>query len=119
MGPKNIAATVLVAAVVVPYIGYLVAGEMPFIQDPRGMATVGLILGTAAALVAGRGTFRADGPHRAALVSGGVALALGILALAVGTSEVLLALFVAAIVITWALGEYAASVAQRVPAGHA
>ena len=44
---------------------------------------------------------------RAALVSGVVALALGIAALLVGTSEVLLAVFIAAIVVTWALGEIA------------
>lgn len=36
-------ATVIVAAVVVPYVGYIVRGSMPFIEDPRGMAGVGLI----------------------------------------------------------------------------
>ena len=34
-------ATLLVAAILVPYVGYLVNGEMPFIKDPRGMAAPG------------------------------------------------------------------------------
>jgi hypothetical protein len=58
---------------------------------------------------------------RAALVSGVVALALGIAALLVGTSEVLLAVFIAAIVVTWALGEIARSrgpVASHRPMAH-
>ena len=38
-------ATLLVAAILVPYVGYLVNGEMPFIKDPRGMAATGLVLG--------------------------------------------------------------------------
>jgi hypothetical protein len=80
---------------------------MPFIQDPRGMAATGLVLGLAAAAVAGRAAFRPEPMHRAALGTGVVALALGIAALLVGTSEVLLAVFIAAIVVTWALGEIA------------
>jgi hypothetical protein len=40
---KDLITTALVAAVAVPYVGYLVRGEMPFIQDPRGMAGVGIV----------------------------------------------------------------------------
>ncbi len=36
-------ATVALLAVLIPYVGYLIRGEMPFIEDPRGMAAVGLI----------------------------------------------------------------------------
>jgi hypothetical protein len=78
---KDVIATLLVAAIVVPYIGYLAWGDMPFIQDPRGMAATGLVLGLAAAAVAGRVAFDPDPMHRAALGSGVVALALGIAAL--------------------------------------
>ena len=46
---RDLVATILVAAVGVPYVGYLVNGEMPFIKDPRGMSAVGLVLGAAAA----------------------------------------------------------------------
>lgn len=50
---RDAVATILVAAIAVPYIGYLINGSMPFVQDPTGMAGVGLILGFAAALVGG------------------------------------------------------------------
>ena len=104
---KDAIATVLIAAIVVPYIGYLTWGEMPFILDPRGMAATGLVLGAAAAAVAGRAALDPDPMHRAALASGVVALALGLAALWNGTNEALLALFIVAIVVTWALGEIA------------
>jgi hypothetical protein len=35
-------AALLLAAVAIPYVGYLIRGEMPFIQDPVGMAAVGI-----------------------------------------------------------------------------
>jgi hypothetical protein len=104
---KDVIATLLVAAIVVPYVGYLAWGDMPFIQDPRGMAATGLILGLAAAATAGRAALDPEPVHRAALVSGVVALTLGVAALLVGTSEALLAVFVVAVVVTWALGEFA------------
>ncbi|MCZ2812087.1 hypothetical protein O2W15_11640 [Modestobacter sp. VKM Ac-2979] len=105
---RNVVATVLVAMILLPYLGYVVADEMPFIKDPRGMAATGLILGIAAVLVASRDVFAPGLRHRAALVSGLVALALGIAALWAETSETLLASFMAAIVVTWCLGELAA-----------
>jgi len=113
---RNIVATLLVAAIVVPYIGYLVWGEMPFIEDPRGMGAIGLILGIAAALVAGRAAFDPEPLHRIALGAGVVALALGVATVWVETSETLLAVFIVAIVATWILGE-TASARGSVPAG--
>ena len=107
MTGKNTVATLLVAAIVVPYIGYLIWDDMPFIQDPRGISAGGLVLGLAAAAVAGRAALDPEPMHRAALGSGIVALALGIAALVAETNEALLALFVVAIVLTWALGEAA------------
>ena len=38
---RDILATLVVAAVVVPFIGYSVRGSMPLVHDPRGMAGVG------------------------------------------------------------------------------
>ena len=58
IGWRDGVATLLVSAVVVPYIGYLVKGSMPFIHDPRGMAATALVLGLAAAAVLGREAFR-------------------------------------------------------------
>jgi hypothetical protein len=42
---KDLIATILFAAIAVPYVGYLVNGEVPFIKDPRGMSATGLVLG--------------------------------------------------------------------------
>jgi hypothetical protein len=98
-------ASVLLAAILVPYVGYLVRGEMPFIQDPRGMSAAALVLGLAAYLVAVRATTGTPagrmevGLATATFVLGVVAVALAETAAA----EVLLAVFVAAIVVTWAV----------------
>lgn len=120
---RDVVATVLVAAIVVPYLGYLAWGDMPFVQDPRGMATIGLLLGLAAAAVPGRAALDPEPMHRAALGSGVVALVLGLAALLAETSELLLGLFIAAIVLTWALAEVArtrgAVASTRSPARHA
>ena len=98
---KDVIATALVAAIVVPYVGYLVRGSMPFIQDARGMAGTGLVL-----LVAWGVVVRAPfGSGAWAWVAGGiglVALGLGIAALWI-ESEALLVPFIGAIAILWAL----------------
>ena len=114
--PRNAVATLLVAAVVVPYAGYLIWGEMPFLEDPRGMSATGLVLGIAAVFVVGRAA-AAPGPlHRIAQGAGAVTFGVGIAALLAETSEVLLAVFVVGIVCTWALGEMA-HVREELPAG--
>lgn len=48
LGPVLLAAGTLLAAIAVPYIGYLIRGDMPFVQDPRGMAAIGLVVGVVA-----------------------------------------------------------------------
>jgi hypothetical protein len=100
---KDAVAAVLVAAIVVPYVGYLVWGEMPFVRDPRGMAATGIVLGLVAALLAGRAAFDPGALNRTALGTGVLALGLGVAA-AWTEYEYLLAAFVIAIVVTWALG---------------
>lgn len=102
---RDLIATVLVAAVVVPYVGYLVRGSMPFVQDARGMAAVGLVLGFFAFVVARTGdTFDRVGKTEVAL--GTITLVLGAVALALAetaAAEVLLAVFIGAIVVMWAV----------------
>jgi hypothetical protein len=98
-------ASVLVAAIVIPYVGYVVRGEMPFIEDPRGMSAVGLVLGVAAFLVAGARI----NPG----VWGKVEIALALITLTVGfvalvfaeaaAAEALLAAFIVMIVAYWAV----------------
>ena len=100
---KDAIATGLLAAVVVPYVGYLVRGEMPFIQDARGMVGVGIIGLVLSFAAWGFGTTTLFG--KAMLIVGLSTLGLGIAAAAVGVegSELLLAVFIAAMVAMWAI----------------
>jgi hypothetical protein len=98
---RDAMASVLVAAVAVPYVGYLVRGEMPFIQDAKGMAAtgiVGLVLCFAAWGVGIGSTF-----GKVMLVVGLVALGLGIAAALIGAegSELLLAIFMGAFAVVY------------------
>jgi hypothetical protein len=122
LGWKDAIATVLFAAIVVPYAFYLALGGVTFIQDsnggtafgildPTGMSGVGLVLGAIAAYVGGwivlsEGTV-------ARYVTGGLGLlsaVLGILAL-VGENlfnnatvwESVLGVFIASIVLLWGI----------------
>ena len=118
---KDGIATLLVAAVVVPYVGYLINGSMPFLQDPRGMAATGLVLGLAAAAVIGRAAFSGTW-GRAAAVVGGLTGALGIVTViwaGLGPlSAILLAVFIGGIVVTWALAELVDTGALGTPTTH-
>ena len=118
---KDLVATVLVAAIAVPYIGYLVRGEMPFIEDPRGMSATALVLGIAAFLVMSRG----DAFDRVSKIETAVAvavLALGVAALIfaeTAAAEGLLAAFVISIGVIWAakLVDHADVLHWHTPAG--
>ena len=67
----------LVAATVIPYVGYAIAGEMPFVDDARGMGFIGLVLGAAAWFILG---IRAFGTRWLAIGGAVVAAALGVVA---------------------------------------
>ncbi len=100
---RDLIATLLVAAIGVPYIGYLVNGEMPFLQDPRGMSAVGLILGAGAFFVL-RGGNAKDRVGTTENVLATLALVLGLVALAfaeTAAAEVLLAVFMGSILVVW------------------
>jgi hypothetical protein len=102
---RDLLATILVAAIGIPYIGYLINGEMPFIRDPRGMSAVGLVLGIVAFLVVRSG----DALDRLGKTEAGLAtltLVLGVVALALAetaAAEVLLAIFMTSILVVWAV----------------
>lgn len=102
---RDLVATALVLAVAVPYVGYLVNGSMPYIEDPRGMAAVGLLLGALAFVVMRSG----DEVDRAGNVEAAIALVslgLGLVALAfaeTAAAEVLLAVFVVSVLVVWAV----------------
>ncbi len=98
-------ASILVLAIAVPYVGYLVNGSAPFVQDPRGMAAVGLVLGFVAFLLMwGPDVF--DRMGKIELTVAIVSLGLGIAALVLAEmafAEVLLALFMVSILVVWAI----------------
>lgn len=102
---RDLLATVLVLAIGIPYVGYLLNGSMPFVQDPRGMSAIGLVLGTAAYLIMRYGdTFGRYEKVTAAMAV--AALVLGIVALALAetaAAEVLLAAFMVSILVVWAM----------------
>lgn len=105
---RDAVATILVAAIAFPYIGYLINGSMPFIQDPTGMAGTGLVLGAIAAVVGGWIALREGTYTRIATVTLGVVSAvLGILALASENlfdptgREIVLAAFMASVAVLW------------------
>ena len=102
---KDLLASILFAAIAVPYVGYLINGEMPFIKDPRGMSATGLVLGVVAYLVMRRDDL-SDRVGKAETALAGTSLVSGIVALALAetaAAEVLLAVFMASILIVWAV----------------
>jgi hypothetical protein len=96
------AATVLVAAIAVPYVGYLVFGSMPFVFDARAMAATGLGLGLAACAVGARFGVSLDRGFWLLGVLGAGTVAFGVAAL-VTERPGLLAAFMAGVVLVWAL----------------
>jgi hypothetical protein len=100
---RDILATLFVAAVVVPFIGYSVRGSMPFVQDPRGMAGVGIVGCLLAFAAFGRGALGTGWFERVMVTLGALTLAAGIAALIAETSWALLVPMVAGLVIIWVI----------------
>jgi hypothetical protein len=102
---RDLLGTVLVLAIAIPYVGFLVRGEMPFIDDERGMSATGLILGVLAFAVMRQGDgFDAVGKLEIAVAV--VSLALGVTALLLAetaTAEVWLAVFMGSLLVLWAM----------------
>ena len=101
---KDAAATILIAAIMVPYIGYISRGSMPFIHDARDMAATALVIGAAGCYA---GDLRVMARRWTVLtgltaVLGTATLGLGIAAILTG-SRGILAAFIIAIVAMWAL----------------
>ena len=102
---KDVVATLLVVAIGVPYVGYLVNGDMPFVEDPRGMSAIGIVLGLAAFLVLESGDTR-DTTDKVELGLMAVVLTLGVVTFALAetaAAEVLLAVFMGGILVVWAV----------------
>jgi hypothetical protein len=102
---KDLVGTLLVLAIAIPYVGYLLNGEMPFIEDARGMAAVGLVLAIAA-YVALEWDERRDTTDTAERGLAVVSVGLGVLALVLaetGAAEILLAVFMGSVLVVWAV----------------
>ena len=102
---KDLVATLLVVAIGVPYVGYLIDGEVPFVEDPRGMATVGIVLGMVAFLVLESDDAR-DTTDTMELGVAGAAMVLGLVTFTLAetaAAEVLLAVFMGSILVVWAV----------------
>lgn len=96
-------ATLIFAAILAPYIGYVARGSMPFVQDPEGMAATALILGAVAAYIGGWVVRRLD-----TLALTFISLALAILTLVsesfldLAVRNGLMAGFMGTLVLLWA-----------------
>ena len=101
---RDLVGTLLVIAIAVPYVGYLLDGSMPFIQDARGMSAVGLLLALAAYMVLQRND-PDDATDRVEIALASASLGFGVLAVALSetaSAEVLLAAFVGSVLVVWA-----------------
>jgi small basic protein len=102
---RDLTATLLVALIAIPYVGFLVAGEMPFVDDPRGMSAVGLLLGSVAYVVLQSGA-PLDRTEKVETVLAAVSAILGVVAMVLAetaAAEVLLAVFMGSILLVWAV----------------
>lgn len=102
---RDLVATLLVVAIAVPYVGYLIDGDMPFVKDARGMSALGLVLGAAAFGVLWSGNQR----DRIGKTEAGLAIVsavLGVVALFLAetaAAELLLAIFMGSILVILAI----------------
>jgi hypothetical protein len=100
---RDLLGTLLIAAVAVPFIGYSVRGSLPFVQDPRGMAGVGIVGAVLAFVVFGRKAFGTGAFEWTMVMLGVVTIGFGIAALIVETMWALLVPMVAGLVVMWVL----------------
>jgi hypothetical protein len=100
---RDALATLIVAAVVVPFVGYSVRGSMPFVQDPRGMAGVGIVGAVLAFVAFGRRAFGSGAFESVMVTLGVLTLGFGIAALIAETMWALLVPMVVGLVLLWML----------------
>jgi hypothetical protein len=102
---RDLAATGLVVVLVAVYLGFLAYGELPLIENTRDMTALALILGGAVIYVL-LGVEQYDAVGWIILAAAVVAVVLGVLALILAetaAADVLLAAFVATVLIVWAI----------------
>ncbi len=105
MKVRDLVATLLVVAIAVPYVGYLIDGDMPFVKDARGMSAVGLVLGGVAFWVL-RGGNQRDRVGKTETWIAMLSVVLGFVALGfaeTAAAELLLAIFMGSILVVLAI----------------
>jgi hypothetical protein len=112
---KDLAATILVGAIVAIYVGYLVAGEVLFLKGPRGMAVAVLVLGLVACATGGLAVGTNDLMVRIAGPLGVVVFGLGITTVILG-NEWLLGATVGVTVLLWLMATTRHALRPRTPA---
>lgn len=100
---RDLLGTLIIAAVVVPFIGYSARGSMPFVQDPRGMAGVAIVGALLAFAAFGREAFGTGTYERVMVALGVLTLGFGVAALIAETMWALLVPAMAGLVLMWAL----------------
>ncbi len=100
---RGVLATLVVAAVVVPFVGYSVHGSMPLVEDPGGMAAVGILGVLGVGIAFGDDAFRDARIGAVMAVLAVVGLAFGVVAVVVN-SWALLVPMMAALVALWLVG---------------
>jgi hypothetical protein len=100
---RDLLATLITAAVVVPFIGYSARGSMPFVQDPRGMAGVIIVGGLLAFAVFGRRAFGTGTFEWIMVALGVLTIGFAITALIAETMWALLVPAMASLALLWAL----------------
>lgn len=117
----DLLATLLIAAVVVPLIGYSARGSMPSVQGPRGMAGVVIVGGLLAFAAFGRKAAGTGTFEWVIITLGVLTLGFAVAALAAETVSALLVPAVASLVLLWtlAVAHHAGYVAPQHATRHA
>ena len=101
---RDVWATLIVAAVVIPFVGYSARGSWPLVEDPSGMAGVGIVGALLAVWAFGPEAFR-SGTFGAVMTGLAiVTVGFGVAALIAETTWALLVPMVAGLVAVWLLG---------------
>ena len=101
---RDALASLIVIAVLIPFVGYSARGSWPFVQDPRGMAGVGIVGALLAVWAFGRETFATGRFGAVMTVLAVITLGFGIAALIAENTWWLLVPMVAGLVAVWLLG---------------
>lgn len=107
---KDVVASALVVASAALYAAYVAFDGIPLVQDAKGMAAVGFVLGFASRRIGGRKGFAHE---RFAFAGALASMGLGVAAL-VTASETVLAMFIASMVCLWAAAMLSVALRARV-----